>query len=265
VTLTAHPVTPEDPEDPTDPVDPIDPIDPVDPVDPTDPTDPPANPTDPPADPGVPISPSPSEPEIGILSTPTVETATTEQQDVLKKTNKTAKVTEEEVITPMGDASEEDAEMAPMGDVAEAVVAEIVPDGLVPATTVEDNKTPLAAAPAEAVATSIPAPVANAWALLNLILTIAAAAITATLLVAWARRRNSDELEAARNNGKGFLAIVSAVATVVAVVLFALTQNMALPMEIVDGYTVFHVVLAAGTGVMALLTANKKDEADARA
>jgi uncharacterized repeat protein (TIGR02543 family) len=107
------------------------------------------------------------------------------------------------------------------------------------------------------------------WALLNLVLTIAAAAVTALLCLALRKRRNEEMAESGDSGSSGkkakALIIASFAVTVAAIALCAATQNMALTMELADQWTVWHAVLFAVQAVLAVLmrhnAAEGKEEA----
>jgi len=54
--------------------------------------------------------------------------------------------------------------------------------------------------------------------------------------------------------------IVTIVTTVVAIILFLLTENMSLPMRLVDSYTLWHIVLAVVTLIFAVLSRKKYED-----
>jgi amino acid transporter len=54
--------------------------------------------------------------------------------------------------------------------------------------------------------------------------------------------------------------LTSIVATAVAIVLFILTEDMSLPMDYVDGYTLWHAVIAVAQVVVAILSRKKYED-----
>jgi uncharacterized membrane protein len=94
-----------------------------------------------------------------------------------------------------------------------------------------------------------------AWALMNLLLTIAAGLLMIWLLVRYfisighdkyrdmehARERDKDRYTDMRVMSKAASWIVGVFCTIAAVLLFIFTENMQLPMEIVNRYTIFYV------------------------
>jgi uncharacterized repeat protein (TIGR02543 family) len=106
----------------------------------------------------------------------------------------------------------------------------------------------------------------GSWALLNLILTIAAAAVTALLCVVLRKRRNAEAAKSGDSGQKArALTIASFIVTAAAVALCAATQNMALTMGVADQWTVWHAVLFVLQAVLAVLmkrnAAESKEEA----
>jgi 3-hydroxymyristoyl/3-hydroxydecanoyl-(acyl carrier protein) dehydratase len=132
--------------------------------------------------------------------------------------------------------------------VPEEVVAPVMPTGI------EDFTSPRAVRTA-------------GWALLNLIMTIITALIMVMLLVAYFNKRKEEEEIAKLNNekpGKMQLGIrlFSIAATAIAVVLFALTEDLTQSMLFADQWTMWHAFISIASIVIALL-AKKKDDADA--
>ncbi len=106
-------------------------------------------------------------------------------------------------------------------------------------TTIEDAEAPLARGGA-------------AWSLLDLILTIVTGLLAVSLLITYfTGRKEEDEEEYGEVKRKGLLRILSAVPMIGAIILFILTQDMTLPMIIVDEWT---IVFAAITLVQAGIT-----------
>jgi amino acid transporter len=97
------------------------------------------------------------------------------------------------------------------------------------------------------------------WALFNLLLTIITGIIMAALLITWFTKRKEDE-DADGINKRPLYRIVSIVATIVAIVIFVLTENMSLPMILTDSYTVYHLLIAAVQIVVAVLARKKYEE-----
>ena len=136
-------------------------------------------------------------------------------------------------------------------------------DTIQPATEeIIDDETPLAG------------PAGGAWALLNLILTAVTVALSAALLVGYlgkSKQAREDEngntmydengnevLEYIRKK-RGFWRVVSLIPAIGAVIAFILTENMLLPMVIVDRWTLLMVAIALVQVVITALS-KKRDE-----
>ena len=140
-----------------------------------------------------------------------------------------------------------------------------------PAITIEGEDTPLTIEPEPAPQaapeiTTIEAdrvPLANiaSWALLNLMLTIVTGLIMVALFATYFIKRKDDDEDDPDKEQKvkrHLLArLITIATTVVAIILFVMTQDMSLPMIFADQYTIWHIVIAAVTVFLALLS--KKD------
>ncbi len=132
-----------------------------------------------------------------------------------------------------------------------------IPDTEPPtAATIEETELPLA-------------PGSPAWALLNLILTLATAFISVVLLVNYfgkkkqeeENRNNTENAQATQNQNieqekeevkrKGLLRLASLIPAIVAVIVFILTEDMTLPMTIVDEWTWLMALIAFAQVVVA--------------
>ena len=118
-------------------------------------------------------------------------------------------------------------------------------------TEIEDQKTPLANAQ-------------DKWALLNLILMILTVLLclwmaAGTLLRNQDDDRNEDEKTVKR---KKILKLLSLIPAIAAVIAFILTEDMTLPMQMTDKWTILMLVIFIVQVVMRVLTKNKKDEED---
>ncbi len=138
-----------------------------------------------------------------------------------------------------------------------------IPDTEPPASaTIEETELPLA-------------PGSPAWALLNLILTLATAFISVVLLINYfgkkkeeeqknnnenAQTTNENEQEKEEVKRKGILRLASLVPAIVAVIVFILTEDMTLPMTIVDEWTWLMALIAFAQVVVA--TSAKKQIKD---
>ena len=148
--------------------------------------------------------------------------------------------------------------------------------GPVPGVTVVDPPTPQAAAtitdmPTPQAAVTIPAerpPLASyaSWALLNLILTIVTGLIMAVLLATYFVKRKDEEedddpyYEEEKTNKHLWARLITIATTAVAVILFVLTQNMSLPMQMVDVWTAWHIIIATATIILAFLSRKTYEE-----
>ena len=117
----------------------------------------------------------------------------------------------------------------------------------------------------------LPHTYAVSWSLINLILTIATALITVFMyLVAFPGRNRIDEYVEGRDSDVRmarkdfFFRLLGIAATVIAVILFAYTQDMRLRMVFTDKWTVWHEVITAATVLLGFLSYReyKKEESD---
>ena len=147
------------------------------------------------------------------------------------------------------------------------VVTPATPDAPVIAPVIPDAPTP--AAPPEDPTTIEPTPpplvTYAAWHLLNLILTILTGLIMVALFVTFFLKRkdeNEDDPDYDEEKVKKHLwaRLITIATTVVAIILFVLTQDMSLPMAMTDEYTVWHVIIAAATVVLAILSKKTYEE-----
>ena len=101
-----------------------------------------------------------------------------------------------------------------------------------------------------------PAPLdSGKWSGLNLILTVATVLITALMFAFYINRRKDEETgdanyDANAGNLPG-VRLASAAASVAAVLLFVLTQDMSLKRGFADQWTIWHIVIAAATAALA--------------
>ena len=128
-----------------------------------------------------------------------------------------------------------------------AANAEEVSDNAVP-MTIMDGETPQAPT--------------GAWALINLLSALATALLSLIMMIRYfrARREENEEMgEMNEGSRKGVLRLASVIPAIGAIAAFLLTENMANPMILTDGWTVLMlVILAIQTGV-ALLVAKKNN------
>ncbi len=122
--------------------------------------------------------------------------------------------------------------------------------GLTDTVTVDDQEVPLAAGGAS-------------WSLLDLILTIATGLMSGMLLITYFARKREDEDEYAEYGEvkrKGMLRLMSIIPMVGAIILFILTQDMTLPMIIVDEWTIYFAAIAIVQGVVTYFSKKKVEE-----
>ena len=138
---------------------------------------------------------------------------------------------------------------------------------------IQDNEVPLA----EAVIPDEEVPLANArgaWALINLLLTILTALISLILMLGYLGKKdryaadedgnpildeNGEETLAYTLKKKGFWRLFSLIPAIVAIVVFILTEDMRLPMVLVDKWTILMLIIAVIQVVDAILCRKKKE------
>ncbi len=119
-----------------------------------------------------------------------------------------------------------------------------------------------------AVIDEVEVPLASAgasWSLLDLILTVVTGLMSVTLLVTYLSGRREDE-EYIENGEqikrRGIVRALSIIPMIGAIILFVLTQDMTLPMVIVDEWTIiFAAITLIQAGVM-FLSRKKVEEAE---
>ena len=110
------------------------------------------------------------------------------------------------------------------------------------------------------------------WALVNLICMLLTwlTAILGGILYIKRRRQASDDIEAGAEEfedpqklrRKGFLRGGAAVVAIISLILFILTEDMTLPMELVDEWTIWMVILLAAALLLALTSRKVTEEPD---
>ena len=140
-------------------------------------------------------------------------------------------------------------------------------------TTIANGGMPLTAANAEMVSdnavpmnildSSTPQAPFGAWALINLLCALATALLSLIMMIRYfgARREENEETgEVTERNRRGALRLASLIPAIGAIAAFLLTENMANPMVLTDGWTVLMIIfLAIQTGV-AILAARKDSD-----
>lgn len=255
----------EPPTNPTNPTNPTEPTEPSDPVPPTVPTEPsaPVPPTAPtvPSNPVTPENPTPGTPpaDDGTNEVPNVPAAPAAPAEMdaapapvnIPATPVTPDDPEEEETDipddPVPEAEpEEEPEETQEDEPAESVEETEIQD-------IEEDETPLAA---------MGETVGKGWALLNLILAIFTAFASLTLLTLYFTGKNKDvdEFEEEELRRKGFIRILSVVPAVLAVITFALTEDMSNPMVIVDKWTLLMLLYAVVNVAFAAVAVKKREE-----
>jgi amino acid transporter len=125
----------------------------------------------------------------------------------------------------------------------------------IPTVTLFGNEIPLYASEGEA-----------AWALLNLILTILSFLLAIIAIVSYYYRKYKDE-----ENDRGEITrrykllkrrLVLLVLAVVALIVFIFTEDMRLPIVMLDWWTIFHVVIVGAIIIIFALAHKKEDDVD---
>mgnify|MGYP004613824121 CR=1 FL=1 len=122
---------------------------------------------------------------------------------------------------------------------------------------IEDEETPLAPMPT------------GAWALVNLILMLLTVLASLLLLLGYlgkkkhtARDEYGNERIDYTRNKKGFWRVASLIPAVAAVIAFVLTENMKLPMIMVDRWTLLMAVIAVLQLIVAVMSKKQKESQD---
>lgn len=120
-------------------------------------------------------------------------------------------------------------------------------------SVIDDNTTPLG--------TKTPS-----WALLNLILAIGTSLMSILMLVLYFNGRNKEKeladgsLEKNKTKRKGLLRLISLIPAISSIVMFILTQNMSLPMIMVDNWTIWMAVIAGIQIALAIFSSKDKNK-----
>ena len=152
------------------------------------------------------------------------------------------------------------------------------PDGQITAPTtttntqvIADNQTPQVKPAAQTIAeveeAAVPLAASSQWALMNLILSIASAAMALIMVISFAIGKRQEEDEYAQTddrkdrsrNGLKFLGLIPAIGSFI---LFLLTENMSNPMVLTDRWTLLTAILSAVTLALMILVKNRKDKKD---
>ena len=134
-------------------------------------------------------------------------------------------------------------------------------------TEITEDAAPMAAAPVSVEIAENEAPMAAGtgyWALLNLLFTIGAALMSLLTMVLYFTRRNREEGEENEEESElkkhGLARVLSLIPAIAAIVVFILTENMANPMRIADGWTLLMAVLFAANIILAVLSRKTEKE-----
>ena len=122
---------------------------------------------------------------------------------------------------------------------------------------IEDEETPLAPMPT------------GAWALVNLILMLLTVLASLLLLIGYLGKKKHTERDEYGNkridytrNKKGFWRVASLIPAIAAVIAFVLTENMKLPMIMVDRWTLLMAVIAVLQLIVAVMSKKQKESQD---
>ncbi len=115
--------------------------------------------------------------------------------------------------------------------------------------------------------TQVPQAMAGSWALLNLILTIITAIISAVLVIGYFTRKKKEEDEENEDSEKtlkrkGAPRMFSIVVAIISAIIFVLTQDMSLPMEMVDQWTIVMAITFVVQIIVAIVSRKKNVEDD---
>ena len=123
--------------------------------------------------------------------------------------------------------------------------------GIVPTTTVDNPSAPLAL---------------NAyWALINLLCAVATAVLSVIMLIRYFGRRTEEDEETGEETEikrKGAVRLASIIPAIGAIIAFILTEDMSLPMTMVDKWTIMMVVILAVQCIVAIAAKKKSDDTD---
>lgn len=134
------------------------------------------------------------------------------------------------------------------------------------AGTFSDSTTPLA----DFSENGTPLTTTAAWAVLNLLLAILTAVMSIILLIGYLGRKNKEDEngEEIEIRKKGMARIAGMVPAIAGIILFILTEDMTLPMQWMDSWTIWQAVILAAELIIAVLcrkSEKEEDEANAAA
>ena len=146
-----------------------------------------------------------------------------------------------------------------------------------PTEQITENETPKAESEPEVIEdeeTPLAPMVGGAWALVNLILMLLTVLASLLLLLGYLGKKkyakedeygnalhdaNGNEIIDYTRNKKGFWRVASLIPAIAAVIAFALTENMRLPMVMTDRWTLLMVIIAVVQLIVAVLCKKKKE------
>ena len=109
----------------------------------------------------------------------------------------------------------------------------------------------------------------GAWALVNLILMLLTVLASLLLLIGYLGKKKHTERDEYGNkridytrNKKGFWRVASLIPAIAAVIAFVLTENMKLPMIMVDRWTLLMAVIAVLQLIVAVMSKKQKESQD---
>ena len=160
-------------------------------------------------------------------------------------------------------------EIAPIAE--NTATANNAEEAFAPALTelasIDENAAPLAAKEEAAEATTVitddATPKAEAdgfWALINLIAAILTALMSIVLAVLGLKKKNEEENEEADNKVR--FRLLGMFVAAISVIAFILTEDMALPMHLIDKWTIVMIILLAVETVLAIASRKTKKEED---
>ena len=130
----------------------------------------------------------------------------------------------------------------------------------IPAQTIADNPGPTTIGDGAA-----PKTLAAYWALINLICAILTAILSIIMLIRYFTRRKEEDEETGEEEKvqrKGKLRIASIIPAIGAIIAFILTEDITLPMQLIDKWTVLMIVILAIQVLVAIFANFRRDDDD---
>ncbi|MBQ6621407.1 MAG: Cna B-type domain-containing protein [Mogibacterium sp.] len=146
------------------------------------------------------------------------------------------------------------------------VTPAVTPDTPADPTVITDGPTPRTDGPVTI--TDPEPPLASGfWALINLICAVVTAILSVILLIGYFTGRKKDEEseedaeeEEDQLKRKGLLRLASLIPAIAGIVTFILTEDMSLPMQLVDRWTIVMVIILAVQVLVALFSKKKRED-----